>query len=117
MSEAVILAPLGFLKSCSSVLRASLACANVFRQWGKGWGQNFFARERVSTYLNRAQKSAMQTSDSELLLQDGILKDQIKMFMRAVNLYTFLRNCLRVEAVLCQTLGWRTSFQLRTRGS
>ena len=45
----------------------------------------------------------MQTADSELHLQDGILKNQIKMFMRAVNLYTFLRNCLRVEPVLCQT--------------
>lgn len=78
MYEAVILTPLRFLKSCSSVLRASLVCASVLRQWGKGWGPNFFARERISTYLSSAQKSAMQTTDSEPHLQVGILKTKLK---------------------------------------
>ena len=78
MYEAVILAPFRFLKSCSSVLSTSLVCASVLRQWGKGCGWNFFARERISTYLSSAQKSAMQTTNNELHLQVGILKTKLK---------------------------------------
>lgn len=85
---------------CAQSLSCLCQCTQAM---GQRMGPEFLYQRK---YLHLPKQCAEKCSadSKQLLLQDGILKDLIKMFMRAGKLCSFLQKCLGSWS-LCQTCG------------
>lgn len=79
----------------------SLSC--LYSGKGAKDGVRLSIPEKRSPFTKAVLRKCSADS-KQLLLQDGILKDRIKMFMRAGKLCSFLKKCLG-SWFLCQTCG------------